>query len=82
MKLVGFNEDHQKQLATYELQKSPTCIKECQVQRSSYSVDLEIKLKDTSVIEKSPNKFQIKSVSSTESFTKFPAFLVSAVQTE
>lgn len=61
MRLVGFNEDHQKQLASYETQKSPIRIKECYIQRSSYSGDLEIKLNDTSVIEKSPTKFKIPS---------------------
>ena len=61
MRLVGFNEDHQKQLTSYETQKSPIRIKECYIQRSSYSGDLEIKLNDTSVIEKSPTKFKIPS---------------------
>ena len=56
MKLVGFDADQQKQLSTYQMQKSPIKIKDCQIQRLSYTDDLETKLTPKSSMEKSPTK--------------------------
>ena len=58
MKLVGFDADQQKQLSTYQMQKSPIKIRDCQIQRLSYTGDLEIKFTPKSSMEKSPTKVE------------------------
>jgi hypothetical protein len=44
MRIVGFGEQQLKQLETLDANRSPVKLSECEVQRSSYSGDLEIKL--------------------------------------
>ena len=65
IKLVGFEEEQQKQLATYKTSKSPVKIKPCEIQQGLTSGKLEIKLGHNSKILQSPKKFQLKDTSPT-----------------
>ena len=58
MRIVGFQEDQLKVLESFDVKGSPVKINECEVQRSSYSNDLEIKLTRKSTIAQSPKKFE------------------------
>ena len=57
MRLVGFEDLQQKSLQDFDAAKSPVKISSCEVQRSTYSGELEIKLTSKSAILKSPKKF-------------------------
>ena len=61
MRLVGFEEDQQKKLEEYTLQQSPVKLKKCEVHKSQYTGNLEVKLTGKTTIELSPTKFHIPS---------------------
>ena len=52
-----FDEHQLKQLETLDANRSPIKLSECEVQRSSYSGDLEIKLTSKTNIGQSPKEF-------------------------
>ena len=67
IRLVGFDDQQQKLLHDFDVTNSPIKITECEVQRSTYSGELEIKLTGESAIAKSPKKFETVADSSTTS---------------
>ena len=67
IRLVGFDNQQQKLLHDFYVTNSPIKITECEVQRSTYSGELEIKLTGKSAIAKSPKKFETVADSSTTS---------------
>ena len=54
MRIVGFDEYHLNQLEPLDANRSPIKLSKCEVQRSSYSGDLEIKLTSKTNIGQSP----------------------------
>ena len=60
IKLVGFEEEQQKQLSTYKNSKSPVKITPCEIQHGLTSGKLEIKLGHQSKIVHFPKKFQLQ----------------------
>ena len=67
IRLIGFNQQQQKQLEDFGLQQSPVKLTDCVVQKSTYSGNFEIKLTDQTKIQESPVKnFQIPESSSAE----------------
>ena len=56
IKVVGFDEEQQKQLEEFKLQKSPVKLTNCIVQKSTYTGNYEIKLTGQTKLELFPTK--------------------------
>lgn len=66
-RMVGFKEKQQKVLSSMSADRSPVKIKRCEIQESMYTSSLEIKLTGSSMIEKSPVKFNVNAETSSSS---------------
>ena len=74
-KKIGFNQEQQKHIEYFGFLSSPIKLTECVVQKSTYSGNFEINLRDQMKIQESPvKKFQIPQSSAAEytSISKLP----------
>lgn len=53
IRMVGFNSEHQKKLSTFQRQKLPIKLEDCEVRKSRQGYSMEILLKNTTIITES-----------------------------
>ena len=59
IRMVGFDKAQKQQLDTFCHEKVPISLQNCQIQRNKYSAKLEVVLKSSTKIQRSPVEFEI-----------------------
>jgi len=62
LRLVGFNSEQQKKLATFQDNEEPVALTNCSLTRGKWGDDLEIIVKDSTTVMKSPKKYTLDGV--------------------
>lgn len=62
MRIVGFQDSMRKRFSSFEKDTSSVLLEHCKIKRARPSEDLEILLNSTTILAKSPQKFNVSSV--------------------
>ena len=66
LRLVGFNSEQQKKLSTFQDNEEPVAPTNCYLTRGKWGDDLEIIVKDSTTVMKSPKKYTLDGIKNVE----------------